>query len=530
MNKHSAVHGFFLVVYMLLAPQLVGAHPPEIPQRSVNSHTDFSEKNEFQRGVTYASWWRGEYSSPASDRTLVQAIKPLGVNWIAIIATCYQESATSIHIRCKPDSTSPTDADLKHVIQDAHDLGLKVMLKPHIDIEGGLWRGEIGFNHDEAAWQRWFVNYTAFITHYARLAQSVRADYFVVGTELKGTAHRSENWRKVVRAVRREYQGPLTYAAHHFSEEFFIDWWDELDAIGIDAYYPLSRHAHPTVEQIRVAWEPIVDRLGKLSKQWNRPVILTEIGYESLEGSNRSPWKTPGKIIEFEEQADSYQAVFDAFGGHDWLKGMYWWVWEVGTSGRSALNADFGSYRKPADDILALNFGQPSHFIPPPAPFIDSVGENDLMLFHNALESGWRDASKTPVVSIDISRLGANESTELRLIMNPGEAMALVNDGIDTTNYTALEFELFSEHEGSLEFSVSFNDQHQRELAPIVVRANSPYVERGLAGQWQHIHIPLREMGVANALVRGFNIKNILQKHRLDFFIDEIRLVGGIKY
>jgi hypothetical protein len=269
--------------------------------------------------------------------------------------------------------------------------------------------------------------------------------------------------------------------------------------------------------------------LGKLSKQWNRPVILTEIGYESLEGSNRSPWKTQGKIIEFEEQADSYQAVFDAFGGHDWLKGMYWWVWEVRTAGRSALNADFCAYRKPAHDILALNYGQITHFVPPPATCIDQVEESDMMIFHNALESGWRDASKTPVVSVDISRLGANENTELRLIMNPGEAMTLVNDGIDTADYTSLEFEFFFEHEGNWEFSVSFNDQHQRELLPIVVRANSPYVEHGRAGQWHHVHIPLREMGAVNAIVRGFNIKNIMQKPRFDLFIDEIRLVGNSK-
>ncbi len=33
--------------------------------------------------------------------------------------------------------------------------------------------------------------------------------------------------------------GPLLYAANH-GNELFVQWWDAVDIIGVDAYYPLA--------------------------------------------------------------------------------------------------------------------------------------------------------------------------------------------------------------------------------------------------------------------------------------------------
>ncbi len=116
---------------------------------------------EFQKGVAYTSWWQGEYSSPESDSTITEVIKPLGVNWISVVITCYQENIDSTDIICEPDARTPTDDDLVHVIQFIHNQGIKVVLKPHISIvpnDDGHWRGQIGFGNDEAAWQTWFAS------------------------------------------------------------------------------------------------------------------------------------------------------------------------------------------------------------------------------------------------------------------------------------------------------------------------------------------------------------------------------------
>lgn len=348
-GKHARASSFLAVRLCFLLALLTGS--------GALADSRMSPPNAFQKGLVYASWLPGEYASAASDATLAHAIKPLGVNWISIVVTCYQDDISSTRIQCNPELT-PTDSDLKHIIQDAHRTGLRVMLKPHLDLprQSSHWRGEIGTGLDATAWQDWFASYTAFITHYARLAQQTHADYFVVGTELESTTGHVREWRAIIKAVRTLYTGRITYAAHHQSEEFAIVWWDALDAIGIDAYYPLAANDHPTLPQIKAAWKPIVSQLEYLSRKWRRPIILTEIGYESIEGTNRTPWHAKGQRIEFQEQADCYQAVFEAFSGKPWWQGIFWWVWTTRTLQNSARTESFTTYNKPADEVLKTGY------------------------------------------------------------------------------------------------------------------------------------------------------------------------------
>jgi hypothetical protein len=291
---------------------------PNISTLDIKTTPSTTATPEFQKGVVYTSWWHDTYTSLESDSTIVEVIKPLGVNWISVIVTCYQENIESTDMHCLTDTKTPTDDDLIHVIKFIHDQGLKVMLKPHIDLsnDDSHWRGQIGFENDETAWQKWFANYTEFITHYAALAQNNKVDYFVIGTELVKTSQRVDQWRAVIKKIRRLYDGPITYAANQ-GEVFDVSWWNDLDAIGVDAYFPLSNTNQPTVAQLKEAWKPIVIQLSQLSQQWNRPIIVTEIGYRSIDGTtNRMADTSSGALtIDLQEQADCYQAMFEAFPG-----------------------------------------------------------------------------------------------------------------------------------------------------------------------------------------------------------------------
>lgn len=485
----------------------------------------------FQKGIVYASWWHGEYSSPESDRTLSLSISPMGVNWIAIVVTCYQKKVTSTQIQCLPQSSTPTDADLTHVIQYAHRLGLRVMLKPHIDLadDAKHWRGEIGFGHDEAAWQAWFGSYTDFITHYASIAQSTGADYFVVGTELVKTARRADEWRNVIKEVRHIYSGPLTYAAHHASVENNINWWDALDAIGIDAYYSLAQNAHPTVAQIKAIWAPIVVRLGKLSKKWGRQVILTEIGYQSLEGTSRTPWSVEGHIVKLEEQADSYQAVFEAFAGQKWWHGVFWWVWIANSSQCGELNADFTACNKPAEDILRENYGVQRRPNSIAAPVVAAKQKAPLTIYHNALSAGWEDWSWNTAVDQAFRERAPHENTALKVSMKPWGALSLHSTGTDTSPYHWLEFYIYVGNNIGQRFVVSFNDKSDHELPLKIDLPNPRFIENGklIADQWQRVRIPLADIGASNTTITRLNIKDESGKVLREFFIDEIRLVGA---
>lgn len=517
---------FFRMLLIGLMTVLMACNAPDpavpVPEKPPMA----SEEIDFQKGIVYASWRHGEYASSESDRTLTHSIKPLGVNWIAVVVTCYQQSISTARIQCEPETLTPTDADLAHVIKDAHRAGLRVMLKPHIDMAGKSkhWRGQIGVGMDETTWRSWFRNYTDFITHYATVARDNDADYFVVGTELVNTSSHSEEWRNIIKAVRSIYHGPLTYSAHHMDEEFTIDWWDALDAIGIDAYYPLAQEKHPTVAQIRSAWKPIVSRLDQLAKKWDRRIILTEVGYESMQGVNRTPWQTRGDKIEYEEQADSYQALFEAFSGRAWWQGVYWWVWTVKTA--SALNRGFTPSNKPAEDILRKNYGAVARPAAPPVLHPAQSEDNQLIIYRGALATDWEDWSWDSTAALTTSKEAEDEKTSISLTMHPWGAFSLHHPGLDTTPYQWLEFYV---HTGkNTQLLVSFSDASDRELPRRIALPDPKYTEDGKpsAGRWQRVRIPIAEMAARNTTITRLNIKNNSDQHPPVFFIDEISLSG----
>jgi hypothetical protein len=71
------------------------------------------------------------------------------------------------------------------------------------------------------------------------------------------------------------------------------------------------------MSQLKEAWKPIVNKLGQLSKQWNRSTIATEVGYRSIDGANRNRDATGVPTIDLQEQADCYHAMFKSFQGQN---------------------------------------------------------------------------------------------------------------------------------------------------------------------------------------------------------------------
>jgi hypothetical protein len=281
-----------------------------------------------QRGISYACWGRGLYSLPDSDLSLAH-LSETGANWISLIVTCYQDNLESTRIFAA--ESTPTDEDLIHALGQAHALGLKVMLKPHLDLanDPSHWRGQIGQAYaTEAEWSAWFASYRDFIEHYADLAATHGADQFCAGCELMGTSRRESDWRAVLAGVRSRYEGPLIYAANHSGEEVELTWWDALDIIGVDAYYPLSSKTDPTLDELKDAWRPLVASLGSLAARWQKPLILTEVGYRSIDGTSMHPWdwQVEGKV-DLQEQADCYRAALESLHGQPWFTGIYWWSW-----------------------------------------------------------------------------------------------------------------------------------------------------------------------------------------------------------
>ncbi|MFA5188847.1 MAG: putative Ig domain-containing protein [Patescibacteria group bacterium] len=299
----------------------------------------------FQRGCTLTSWWYNDYQNFTSNQT-VDKMKADGCEVIAVLVTQYQDAINSTTIY-PISSKTPSDAGLAQIITYIHDSGLSVMLKPHVDVQSGAWRGEITFS-SEADWQAWFASYRQFLNHYLDLAEANQVEIFVIGTEFKATEHRETNWRDEIANARTSFSGQLTYGANHDSY-FNVVWWDALDFIGVDAYFPLTSSYSPTVEELKIAWQPYISALQNFAEAYGQDIVFTEFGYQSLNGTNISPWWAPSGTIDLQEQADCYQAIMESAYNQPWFKGMYGWMWYWNPA--QDINR-FDVWNKPAELIL----------------------------------------------------------------------------------------------------------------------------------------------------------------------------------
>ena len=314
---------------------------------------------ERQDGISFAAWWYDLFDGEPPQESMAN-LADTGAGWVGIVPTWYQANAATTRIG--PTDNSVTDDGVVHMIQTAHDLGLSVMVKPHVDLSDDAteWRGSIGthWQGQPAKWDRWFRSYRHFIFHFAVLAEANGVEQLSVGCELLGTTGRAKRWRKVVAGVRERFSGTLTYAANWGGEEVGLRWWDAVDLIGVDAYYPLTGENDPTLQELEEGWATPIETLADLSAAWDdKPIVLTEVGYRSVDGANRRPWAwTNDPPLDLQEQADCYEALFGTVWDEAWLAGFFIWDWSADPTAGGPTDKDFTPFGKPAEDVLRASY------------------------------------------------------------------------------------------------------------------------------------------------------------------------------
>ncbi|MBI1389687.1 MAG: hypothetical protein GC154_14715 [bacterium] len=306
----------------------------------------------YQKGYSYTPWSRNALMSASSSES-IQNMKNAGVEYVALCVWWFQDGQNSSVITPDYNRFSASEESIVKGIQDIHAAGLKVLLKPMVDLRTGDWRGTLN------ASAAWFDEYERFITHWAALAEEQNAELFSIGCEfanISGGTKWETEWRRVIASVRAAYSGPLTYAAQH-GKETSIRWWDALDYIGIDAYYPLTGEDDPTLDELRAAWEAKADAIEFwLKRTWpDKPVIFTEIGYRSFNGANQRPWEYASddpSQADMQEQIDCYTAALETLTRRDWFWGFYWWNWETNPNAGGTASTSYTVQNKPAEALL----------------------------------------------------------------------------------------------------------------------------------------------------------------------------------
>ncbi|HEX2016144.1 MAG TPA: hypothetical protein VGN69_05565 [Solirubrobacteraceae bacterium] len=277
------------------------------------------------------------YGSATSDAAL-GALRATGTDHVAIVVFWYMTDRHSTQIAPDPHQT-PTDASLVHAMVTARSLGLEVALKPQVDVRDGTFRGDI----QPSSAPRWFAAYTSMVNHYAALASRTGARTLIVGDELTSMARDQVYFRAVIASARARFHGRLTYAANWVQGAEQIAFWDALDAIGIDAYMPLTPgQINPSVATLTAAWKPWIDRVVRLRQRWGRPVLFTELGYASRSTAAQAPANEGSGSVDDLAQARAYAAALRVWRGVPGFAGIYWWDWSA--DGHNAAVGD-GSYR-----------------------------------------------------------------------------------------------------------------------------------------------------------------------------------------
>lgn len=231
---------------------------------------------------------------------------------------------------------------------------ISTMLKPHLWVRGA-WPGEIEMK-SETDWQLWFEEYEAFILDYANFAERTGMPFFCIGTELEKSSHRTADWKKIIQAIRKVYSGQLTYAAN-FTEFEQVEFWTDLDFIGIQAYFPLSEKDEPQLKDLLKSWRSHLKIIESTVIRFQKPVIFTEIGYCNTADAAREPWVWPNErketALSEAIQALCYEAFFQSVWEKDWLAGVYFWKWYPDGKRR---DPDFTPQGLQAEEVLRHYF------------------------------------------------------------------------------------------------------------------------------------------------------------------------------
>jgi len=281
----------------------------------------------FQRGMNIGDWGPSAYSAGPTARTLRRLKNRYYIDTVTFTVQWQQRHVSSNLMR--PGFGTAPAANLERAIRIARRLGLKVVLRPYVDPRSGGWRGLLQPTNVD----RWFLNYGKFIVKYAKLAQAAKANGFVIGTELTTMAKYEAQWRKLIRVVRTHFKGFVTYQANWGTEVGLVRWWDAVDAISIAAYYPLASTYPYTVDQLVAGWygtDPQsigwYTQIEAAHNEFHRPVLFSEIGYRTVEGSAIRPWDIE-YVAPFSQQAQiqAYEASFLVWYRVPWFRGFHWW-------------------------------------------------------------------------------------------------------------------------------------------------------------------------------------------------------------
>ncbi|BCN30091.1 glycoside hydrolase family 113 [Anaeromicropila herbilytica] len=307
---------------------------------------------EFIKGYTFAPFSKkGSYQGEEAYASLELLKNRTGINFIILVPNGLQDTPQSEEI-CYTSNATVSDEELIDMIKYAKKIGLRVALKPTVNCKNGTWRAHINFFDEEVPcepkWSKWFVSYTDFQLHYAKIAEETGCEMFIAGCEMVMSEHREEEWRNVISEIRGVYHGLVSYNTDKY-QEHNVKWWDAVDVISSSGYYPISD------------WEKELDRIERVVNLYKKPFFFAEAGCMSVTGSKNVPndWSIRGDI-DLEGQAEWYERMFQTCSNRQWVSGYAIWSWSIKLyhEKNAMKNGSYEVYGKPAEIVIKKYYNE----------------------------------------------------------------------------------------------------------------------------------------------------------------------------
>lgn len=288
-------------------------------------------------------------------------IAEVNAGWIALVPFGFTRSGeTDVKFGSDRQWWGERTEGVEDCIQRAHKAGVKVMVKPQVYMHRD-WVGHMDFDTEEK-WKKWEDSYRKYIITFAKVAADHDAEIFCVGTEYKLAAKKREAfWRSLIKEIRTFYKGEITYSSNWDGYQS-VPFWDDLDYVGLSAYFPLTNDKTPSVDDLVKKWRDTKKTLKKLSRREGKPILFTEYGYMSIDKCAWRAWeieKERHKLpINEQAQANALEALYSVFWKESWWAGGFMWKWFPNGMGHEGyFDKDYTPQGKLAAKTVAKWFG-----------------------------------------------------------------------------------------------------------------------------------------------------------------------------
>jgi len=319
------------------------------------------------------------YSTRATGEALDEALAfGAGPDAVALSVLAWSDDPWRALVapRGGPLGASASDVALAAATAGARGRGARVLLALEVLTEtGASWADVITWARP-AHMNAFFARYARVALHYALLSELLSIEVLSLGANLRDGARteprepvqdptffkrRAAGWKTLIQRLRGAYRGGLTYTSRFPSEAQEVGLFGELDFVSVALFPRFAGTGVPSDGELVRLIRFELEKALELAVRWNKPLLVTQIGFPARDGSfARSA--VPRGAIDPEPQRRFLEALAEVLAGRlengPALRGFYLWNWPLDAARARGTDGGFSLRGKPVEAALTRLFAR----------------------------------------------------------------------------------------------------------------------------------------------------------------------------